>query len=338
MPMNLPAVSNSYDILESVLIKGDLSKLTPEERSTYYTRVCQSVGLNPLTKPFEYITLNGKLRLYALKDATDQLRSIHKVSVVDMTETEREGLSIVKTKVQNAEGRTDMAIGAVNIAGLKGEALANALMKAETKSKRRATLSICGLGMLDETEIEDIPETAKRPAPQPAQHRVPSPSEVEQPNQSENDPVTLVPFKNESFQSWSDRYIVSIKKAKNEAELDQWDRANDALLNKLSHQAPAFYSNIDMAVKAKRASLQPKEDPISTGPIKVKSDAPDFKNQYEDWFKYMVDKISKSEDGGALESFWNAEIEPHKGKMFPTDYTDLMEMHDKQQAKLKAED
>lgn len=169
-------------------------------------------------------------------------------------------------------------------------------------------------------------------------HRVPSPSEIEQPAKSENDPVTLVPFKNESFQSWSDRYIVSIKKAKSETELDQWDRANDALLNMLSHKAPAFYSNVDMAVKAKRSSLQPKEDPISTGPIKVKSDAPDFKTQYEDWFKCMVDKITKSDDGGALESFWNAEIEPHKGEMFPTDYTDLMEMHDKQQAKLKAED
>ena len=30
-------------------------------------------------------------------------------------------------------------------------------MKAETKAKRRVTLSICGLGMLDETEVETIP-------------------------------------------------------------------------------------------------------------------------------------------------------------------------------------
>jgi hypothetical protein len=51
----------------------------------------------------------------------------------------------------------DAAKGAVSVQGLKGEALANALMKAETKAKRRATLSICGLGFLDETEIEDIP-------------------------------------------------------------------------------------------------------------------------------------------------------------------------------------
>jgi hypothetical protein len=41
----------------------------------------------------------------------------------------------------------------VNIEGLKGEALANALMKAETKAKRRATLSAVGLGMMDESEI-----------------------------------------------------------------------------------------------------------------------------------------------------------------------------------------
>ena len=53
----------------------------------------------------------------------------------------------------------------MNIAKLTGDALANALMKAETKAKRRATLSLCGLGFLDETEIETIPEKAKRPPP-----------------------------------------------------------------------------------------------------------------------------------------------------------------------------
>jgi hypothetical protein len=71
---------------------------------------------------------------------------------------------IVTAKVRNKDGRTDIAKGAVNIANLKGEALANALMKTETKAKRRATLSICGLGFLDETEVEDIPQPGQ-PAP-----------------------------------------------------------------------------------------------------------------------------------------------------------------------------
>lgn len=54
-------------------------------------------------------------------------------------------------------GRSDEAIGAVSVAGLRGDALANAIMKAETKAKRRVTLSIVGLGWLDESEIETIP-------------------------------------------------------------------------------------------------------------------------------------------------------------------------------------
>lgn len=151
------------ELMEQVVIKGDLSKLTPQERGQYYMAVCRSVGLNPLTKPFEYITLNGKLTLYALRNCTDQLRSIHRISVVDMTEAEREGVCIVTCKVSNADGRTDIAKGAVNLAKLQGEALANAIMKAETKAKRRATLSICGLGLLDETEVEDIPDKRINP-------------------------------------------------------------------------------------------------------------------------------------------------------------------------------
>ena len=67
------AVRSPGDIVEAVIAKGDLSKLTPGERTQYYVQVCESVGLNPLTKPFEYITLNGKLVLYARKDCTDLL-------------------------------------------------------------------------------------------------------------------------------------------------------------------------------------------------------------------------------------------------------------------------
>lgn len=154
-------------LIEQVLIKGDLSKLTQEERMQYYMRVCESVGLNALTKPFEYITLNGKLTLYALRSATDQLRAVHGVSVIDMDKETTDGVHIVTVKVQDAKGRTDMGTGAVSIAGLKGEALANGLMKAETKAKRRATLSICGLSLLDETEVETIPGATIVPSQAP---------------------------------------------------------------------------------------------------------------------------------------------------------------------------
>jgi hypothetical protein len=60
--------------IERAVMVGDLAELNAAQRAEYYTAVCRSLGLNPLTKPFEFLTLNGKLRLYALRDCTDQLR------------------------------------------------------------------------------------------------------------------------------------------------------------------------------------------------------------------------------------------------------------------------
>lgn len=144
--------------IESLLIKGDLSVLNEAQRVQYYRAVCDSVGLNPLTKPFDYIMLNGKLTLYAKRDATDQLRKIHAVSIQISSRETIEGVYVVTARAKLPSGREDESTGAVTITGLKGDNLANAFMKAETKSKRRATLSICGLGLLDETEVSTINE------------------------------------------------------------------------------------------------------------------------------------------------------------------------------------
>jgi hypothetical protein len=152
------AQPTASDVLERIIIHGDLSKLSQDQKVEYYRLMCESLGLNPNTRPFAYLLLNGKTVLYALRDCTDQLRRIHKVSVIETSQEEINGVYVVVCKVQNGEGRTDIARGAVDLGQLKGEALANAIMKTETKAKRRATLSICGLGVLDELEIEDVTE------------------------------------------------------------------------------------------------------------------------------------------------------------------------------------
>lgn len=145
-------------IIEQVITAGDLAKLSPQQRANYYGNVCQSLGLNPYTRPFEYISLNGKLTLYARKDATDQLRSLRKVSIEIVSRDTVGGLYVVTARASLPDGRTDEEIGAVSVAGLNGEALANAMMKASTKAKRRVTLSVCGLGWLDESEADSIPD------------------------------------------------------------------------------------------------------------------------------------------------------------------------------------
>lgn len=153
----LARIEPSIDGLEAALLESNLAKMPPDQRIMYYKRVCESVGLNPLTQPFEYITLNGKLVLYARRACTDQLRKIHNVSVTIVSRETVNETYVVTARATMADGRTDESIGAVPLKGLSGEALSNQLMKGETKAKRRVTLSICGLSMLDETETDSVP-------------------------------------------------------------------------------------------------------------------------------------------------------------------------------------
>jgi hypothetical protein len=161
--------------VQEVLLGGDLSKLSPKERVGFYNRVCESLGLNPLTQPFAYLRLSGKEILYAKKDATDQLRFRHGVSITSMTSAVLDGVYVVTATATLPGGRTDVSTGAVPIAGLRGEALANAYMKCETKSKRRVTLSICGLGLLDETEVETLTPDPSPLVVETAPERPPAP-------------------------------------------------------------------------------------------------------------------------------------------------------------------
>lgn len=138
-----------------IFVRGNIASLSDSDKLRYYNLMCSTLKLNPATRPFEFISLNGKLQLYAKKDATDQLRATYAVSLEKTGSEVIDGIYIVTVKA-TINDRTDFATGAVPIENLKGDAKANAIMKAETKAKRRATLSICGLGILDETEIETI--------------------------------------------------------------------------------------------------------------------------------------------------------------------------------------
>lgn len=153
--------TEQHDIIERVMLQGDLSKLSASDRVQYYRAVCASLRLNPLTRPFDYITLNGKLTLYARRDCADQLRKRDSISVTIPSRERNDDVYIVTARAVTPDGRADESIGAVSIKSLVGEQLANAIMKAETKAKRRVTLSICGLGWTDESEIDSIP-TARR--------------------------------------------------------------------------------------------------------------------------------------------------------------------------------
>lgn len=148
-------------LLEKVIIKNDFSGLTSIEKVQHIKNVCQTLGLNPLTKPIQLISFQGKEVPYFTKDATEQLRKINNISLSIVDTKLIDDIYVVVVEATTPDGRKDSATGAILSANLKGEAKANAMMKAETKAKRRVTLSICGLGFMDESEVDSIPNARK---------------------------------------------------------------------------------------------------------------------------------------------------------------------------------
>ena len=243
--------ANEQTQIEQVLVAGDLAKLTGDQRLAYYQRLCETLGLNPLTQPFQFLQLSGKLVLYATKSCTDQLRQLHGVSITSVTSAQVGDVYVVTAAATDRQGRTDCSTGAVSIGGLKGDALANGLMKAETKSKRRVTLSLCGLGMLDESEVETIPGAVRAPvalpitnghAVAPVPELVPAGLPFADPKPADEDEITdLRGLCNWAMDLFPDEFVSddSVKQALRAHGVKTWGKGTDvkALQSMLAHDA-----------------------------------------------------------------------------------------------------
>jgi hypothetical protein len=153
-------------MVESMVMRGDISALSPEHRVRFYVQTCEGLGLNPHSQPFAFLKLNGKEVMYATRGATDQLAAMHRINrriidgpkIVDIAGAK---VAYCVAEATHPNGRTETATATLPVTDPP-----NLYMKLETKAKRRVTLSILGLGLLDETELDNIPASAKGPAVQ----------------------------------------------------------------------------------------------------------------------------------------------------------------------------
>jgi hypothetical protein len=231
--------------LARVVLDADLSKLTDAQKVTHYNAACQSIGVNPITQPFGYLRLSGKEVLYAKKDCTDQLRTRRRVSVELVDRAVVDGALVVTARARMPDGRADEDIGVVPVGDLKGEARANAMMKAVTKAKRRVTLSICGLGFLDESEIGGIdgaqivpgPEAAPRDVKSRVQEErrgfpLPAPRALDAPAPAEEEELPLVWSDKKVYglpgiDRWRARALKAVSSVQSQDKLSDWLRDNE---------------------------------------------------------------------------------------------------------------
>lgn len=182
------------EAMTALLMGGDLSRVPPEQRLKYYDKVCSDLGLNPLTKPFDFIKLDGKLVMYAAKECTAQLSRIHRVSTeirdLKFIPEMRILLCTVRASMPAGplgEGRFTDEVGAVPFSDkVVADAAANAHMKVSTKAKRRAILSLCGLGALDESELDTLPRAERVSDVIPNRAEYPTPSQANPPNRPQS--------------------------------------------------------------------------------------------------------------------------------------------------------
>ena len=104
------------DLIEQVGIPGDLANLTARQRAAYYAKVCSSLGLNPYSRPFDYLSIQGKQILYARKDATDQLRSLRRESLVIVSRETVNDVYDVTARATLPAGRTPASTASARVA------------------------------------------------------------------------------------------------------------------------------------------------------------------------------------------------------------------------------
>jgi len=152
--------------LEEALAMGvaqskDSRVMTAERRQEYVLTLCRALKLNPLTNPVQFIVLNGREVLYLTRTATDQLAAMHSLNrrtirgpeIMDVCGVK---VAICVVEVTLPNGRSETATATLPVIDH-----VNLYMKLETKAKRRGTLSILGLGVLAEDELETIPDSVK---------------------------------------------------------------------------------------------------------------------------------------------------------------------------------
>lgn len=230
---------------------GDTSRLTPQQKLTYYRARCEAAGLDPRTHPFEFTKLQGKETLYARKAASDQLAAKNGIRFHVLAKGIESDLYVVTGRVICQDGREMDDIGAVAIKGKTGDELANAMMKALTKCRRRAVLSVCGLGVPDETELETVPR--EKPSGQ-------KPASGEQIQVINFDPVTgevlePPPAPAPAGDRLEDELaatalIARIVQIKNKFEKENWGKKHGPEITALKARHPDLYEKVKAAYDA----------------------------------------------------------------------------------------
>lgn len=118
------------------------------------------MGLNPLTRPIDYIVQDGKMFPYLNATGIAQIRALHGISTkITQRQTDKTHLHYVTAIATDSKGRNEESTAIISLCDrygkvLSGQRRADKMMAAETKAKRRATLALVGIPWADGGKIQ----------------------------------------------------------------------------------------------------------------------------------------------------------------------------------------
>ena len=175
------------------------------------------------------------------------MRKINGISIEVISRVHDGDLFTVHVRAKDRDGRTDEDFGVVAFRGGATEIAANSVMKAVTKAKRRVTLSISGLGFLDETEIPTKREQALLVEDEPSY----VPSDVVEPHQ-----LSVPQLPNNAGPNWrafGTELTAILRACETKAEMFAWLEKNRTPLNEMMSAVPKMFNTLHATVEEIKA-------------------------------------------------------------------------------------
>ena len=138
------------EIIQQVVLQGDLNQLTPDQKLGYISGLCEHLGISQAGKPFDLLKFQGKEVAYPNKGCAEMLRKRWNITV-DTPSIDWKDDTVYVTVVARMGARSDVEIGAVYCN--KPMERGNATKKALTQAKRRVTFSLVGLSLFNEEDV-----------------------------------------------------------------------------------------------------------------------------------------------------------------------------------------
>jgi len=114
---------------------------------------------------------------------------------------------------------------------------------------------------------------------------------------------------------WAGAYLKVIEKAKTEAEVKEWDKANDEILQSISDRYSKIYDMIETAVQQRLQDLGAKSDPREFG------DGPSDLQERMNWIATTLQSFTIYKDA---EAWWNERVAPSESNWDIADWEMLM--------------